>query len=146
MKIMKVFASNSKIVLFLICFLLFSNSNASSWELSGNSSNGQVEYYVDFENARLVNKEIEYWSLFNFKNPENYDAKSYSSRVQKSILNCARVESITTHIILYSEKYAKGLIVASVPPPSNNPWVPIPPNSLSNSSSKKLCKKFNMGY
>lgn len=131
----------------LICLsLVFNTSHANNWVLSGSSSNEEVMYYVDYESARIVNKQIEYWSVFNYNFPPTYQSKNYFSRVQKGMLDCGKREILTTYVILYSEKFGKGSIVASVPPPSDNQWTPIPPNALANKSSEQLCKKFTLKY
>jgi hypothetical protein len=135
-----------KIVISLYFFVFFNFSYANNWVLSGSASNEEVMYYVDYESARLVNNQIEYWSVFNYNFPPTYQAKNHFSRMQKGLLDCSKREILTTYVILYSERFGKGSIVASVPPPSDNRWAPIPPNALANKSSEQLCKKFNLKY
>jgi hypothetical protein len=136
----------SKSILLFFLLFLSNTSHANNWVLSGSSSNEEVMYYVDYESARIINKQIEYWSVFNYNFPPTYQSQNYFSRVQKGLLDCGKREILTTYVILYSERFGKGSIVASVPPPSDNQWAPIPPNALANKSSEQLCKKFNLKY
>lgn len=132
--------------LILFCWFFNSLAYANNWDLVNPGNDGSLEHYVDYSGARIVDKNIEYWSLTNYEPPKSYGSSNYSSRVQKNLTNCKSRETLTAHVYLYQEKMGKGALIGSISPPQSNPWQPIPPTSLANTTAKILCKKFKQQY
>jgi len=134
----------NKSILFLGIFSTFAYGN--NWELVNPGNDGSLEHYVDYSGARMIDKNIEYWSLTNFEPAKSYGSSNYSSRIQKNLGNCKNREILTAHIYLYKDKMGKGALVESLAPPQPNPWQPIPPSSNANATAQILCKKFKQQY
>lgn len=133
-----------KIILFLGLCSSFAYGN--NWELVSHGNDGSLEHYVDYASARIVDKNIEYWSLTNFEPAKSYGSSNYSSRVQKNLTSCKNREILTAHMYLYKDKMGKGVLLESLTPPQQNPWQPIPPSSNANATAQILCKKFKQQY
>ena len=123
------------ILVTILFSMIFTFPSYGNWVKVGQSADQQFTYYVDYNKVKKRGDYLFYWELEDYSKP---DFDFLSSLAYRQV-DCSQFRFKNLSFIMYASNMGKG--DASPVQPRNKGWIYPPPNSVSETSIEKVCKK-----
>ncbi len=127
---MKLFRSYFSVVLFCPSLAI-----AANWVFIAKSVGG-TSFFVDTQSMQKSGNSVTSWEKANYSDRDSNG--SLSAKIQFTT-NCARRERIMRYSFYYDDTDNLGKTTVSGPA-TNSQWIPVPPESISESIMKFVCR------